>query len=141
MNHIIDRQTFVFSVNLNGLNPSLIQTQVNLRFAADELILKNLTYNNVGAGDTDDVVQIWCDRTNDGLLCSFGNNTTIYQYHDDRFRLNNTFQTGNITFQFQQTASGAPFYYNPQPLISSQGGGSHTVGVVSFTVEFIKYSK
>ena len=38
MREIIDRQTLIFSVNLNGLNPSQIQVPVNLRFAADELV-------------------------------------------------------------------------------------------------------
>src|SRR3954464_588111 len=127
MNNIVDRQTFIFSVNLNGLDPSQIVTPVNLRFAADELILKSLTYNAVAAhADTDDVVQIWCDRTNDGLIASFTNNSIVNQFHNEHFRLSNTFQTGNITFQFQQTtAYTAPFYYNPQALISAQAGGSH----------------
>ena len=112
----------------------------------DELILKALEYNTLINADIADVMQIWCSITNDNLIASFPNNAVIYQHHDSHFTLCNTFQTGVITFQFQQTkAAIAPFYYTPQPLISSQltgaVGGSNTRGVVSFTIEFVKYSK
>ena len=57
-NIVIDRQTFVFSVNLNALNPSQIQTPVNLRFVAYSTV--------VATPDTNNLVQIWCNLTNDG---------------------------------------------------------------------------
>ena len=151
MKEVINRQTLIISVNLATFVagppeiPSQIQTPVNLRFAADELILKALEYNTVTGVDIADVVQIWCSITNDNLIASFPNDASVYQHHDSHFTLCNTFQTGVITFQFQQTkVDNAPFYYNPQPVISSQrtnAGGSNTRGVVSFTIEFVKYSK
>ena len=143
---VIDRQTLVISVNLNTMTlintPSEIQVPVNLRFAADELIFKWLSYKAVAAnGDTDDVVQIWCNVTNDGIIGSFPNNSAVNQGPDAHFTLNNTFQTGYLVFQFQQTAAyNPPFYYNPQPLISAQNP-SHTRGILSFTIEFVKYLK
>ena len=142
--NISDRQTIVISVDLFNLNPSQIQVPINLRFAAEELILKSISYNAVTAhADTDDAVQIWCDRTNDGLLTSFPNNTAFLSFCDLHFRLNNTFQTGNMTFQFQKTnAYTAPFYYNPQPLISDGAAPAKvSQGILSFTIEFVKYFK
>jgi len=144
MSNIIDRQTFVISVNLNGLSPSLIQVPINLRFAADELILKALSYKSVAANaDTDNMVQIWCSITNDGLIGSFPNNTAVFQTCDSHFIISNTFQTGNVTFQFQKTnAYTAPFYYNPQSLISDGTAPANvTRGILSFTIEFVKHSK
>jgi hypothetical protein len=148
MHEIIDRQTFVFSIDMASLavaNKSYIQTAVNLRFAADELVLKALTYQGIpasagGTDDTDDMVQIWCNLTNDGLLTAFPNNTAFQSFADLHFTLNNTFQSGNVVFQFQQTANGSPFYYNPQdPIV--EAGTSHTNGILSFTVEFLKHDK
>jgi hypothetical protein len=144
MREIIERQTLVFSIDMNTLavaNQSQIQTAVNLRFAADELVLKSLAYTEVaGTPDADDMVQIWCNITNDGLLTAFPNNIGFLQQLDNHFTINNTFQTGNITFQFQQTANGAPFYYNPQAPIAA-AGVSNTNGILSFTLEFLKHSK
>ena len=72
----------------------------------------------------------------------------IYSSHNDHFRINNTFQTGNFILQFQQTGTGNGFMsalanpasYNPQPLISSLAAQS-SFGVVVLTIEFVKYSK
>ena len=137
MTHITDRQTFVISINcetfivnpLTGVGtPSQIQLPMNLRFAADELILKSIIYNNTSlTADLDDIVQIWCNITNDGIIGSFpnvGNGVAkfpIYSSHNDDFRINNTFQTGNFILQFQQTGTGNsaigalnfPASYNP----------------------------
>ena len=65
------------------------------------------------------------------------------QSMDQHCALCNTFQTGNITFQFQKTnAYIEPFYYNPQPLISDQTEPINiTSGIVSFTIEFVKHAK
>ena len=143
-NIVIDRQTFVFSVNLNALNPSQIQTPVNLRFVAHELILKSLSYSTVNATpDAKNLVQIWCNLTNDGLLTSFPNNQVLCTFPDLHFTLNNNFQAGNIIFQFQKTtAYNDPLFYNPQPLISDVTAPVNvTRGIVSFTIEFVKYLK
>jgi hypothetical protein len=144
--NIVDRQTFIFSVDLNALDPSQIITPINLRFAADELILKCISYNSANV-DTADVVQIWCNITHDGLIGSFPNSGNllngadpIFQTFDSHFRLSNTFQTGNFILQFQTTNQGEPFYYNPQPLISTQNP-AHTAGTVSMTIEFVKLAK
>ena len=72
----------------------------------------------------------------------------IYSSHNNHFRINNTFLTGNFILQFQQTgtgngitgASANPASYNSQPLISSLAVQS-TFGVVVLTIEFVKYSK
>jgi hypothetical protein len=137
MTNILDRQTFVFSVNLNNAGANVIQTPISLRFAADELILKSISYNNVGNNDTTDVVQIWCNITNDNLIGSFPNNDTVFQTLNSHFRISNTFQTGIFELQFQQTANNVgPIYYNPQPLI-----GASTKGVVVITIEFTKLAK
>lgn len=146
MNNIIERQTFVFSVDLAGLvllNTSEIQSKINLRFAADELILKSIAYNSPTGADIDDVVQIWCNLTHDGLITSFPNNAAYMCYCDVHFRLNNTFQTGNAIFQFQQTgAPTIPYYYTPQPgIVQGSPAASNSNGIVSFTIEFVKLSK
>ena len=62
MTNVIDRQTVVISINFATLLPSQAIVPLNLRFSADELVLKSLTYiSNVG--DVSDAVQIWCDKT------------------------------------------------------------------------------
>ena len=141
MTNVIDRQTVVFSINLALLLPSVAQIPMNLRFAADELVLKSLTYSPGAVADNGDMVQIWCSLTNDNLIGTFPNGISLSYQHDEHFRLSNSFQTGNITFQFQTTANGAPFYYNPQTLISVGAlvpVVGNTKGIVSFTVKFLK---
>lgn len=141
--NIIDRQTLLVSVNLLNLVPSQIQMPVNLRFAADELVLKSIVYNVAAGVDVDNVVLIWCSITNDGLIGSFANNSVFNRKCNEHFTINNTFQTGNITFQFQKTAAyTVPFYYNPQPLISDATVPVNvTGGVLSFAIEFLKHAK
>ena len=73
MTNVIDRQTVVFSINLALLLPSVAQIPMNLRFAADELVLKSLTYSPGGVADVGDMVQIWCSLTNDNLMGTFPN--------------------------------------------------------------------
>ena len=138
MTNIADKQTVVISINLSTLLPSQAIVPINLRFAADELVLKSLTYSIAVAPDIPDAVQIWCDKTCDGLITSFPNGISLNYQHNEHFRLTNTFQTGNITFQFQTTANGSPFFYNPQALISPAAVLGNTKGIVSFTVEFLK---
>ena len=58
MTNVIDRQTVVFSINLALLLPSVAQIPMNLRFAADELVLKSITYSPGAVLDTGDMVQI-----------------------------------------------------------------------------------
>ena len=67
MTNIIDRQTLVFSFNLNTLLPSTANVPINLRFAADEIVLKSLSYSS-SAADVGDMVQVWCSKTNDNLI-------------------------------------------------------------------------
>ena len=152
MINIIDRQTVVISVNLATfvIGPpevkSQVQLPINLRFAADELILKTIVYNNTGAvADVDDVIHdvIWCNITNDNLIGAFPNAPTqhpIFLQLDNHFKISNNFQTGNFVLQFQQTSIGNPASFNPQPLISSQAA-QHTHGTVVMTIEFIKSTK
>ena len=150
MNKVIEqRQTFVFFTDIGLLvaaGTSKISNGINLRFAADELILKSLTYKiGTGVADTNDLVQIWCNLTDDNLIGSFPNNGTVFQQHNEHFSLSNKyFQTGQIVFEVQQTASSVPatnpIFYNPQAGII-QGGASHTNGTISFTIEFVKYAK
>jgi hypothetical protein len=139
MNHIIDRQTFVFSFNFATEPFSTMQTPIQLRFAADELILKSVVYNNGAVADTDGVVQIWCNITNDNLIGAFSNNTRVALYHDDHFSISNSFQTGIFELAFQQTGNeNGSIYYNPQPLVSEI---ANTNGVVAIVIEFVKHSK
>lgn len=137
MSVVIDRQTFIFSVNMSIIDT--ISTPMNLRFAADELILKSISYNVAPGVDTPTVVQIWCNITNDNLIGTFPNNTAVFQHHDEHFRISNSFQTGIFQLQFQETdnnLSSSSICYNPQPLI-----GASAKGVVSITIEFVKYAK
>ena len=149
MSNIIDRQTVVISVNFFTLygvnNPSIASIPMNLRFAADELVVKSISYHgaispNQASVDISDVVQIWCDKTNDGILASFPNSGTlsipVFLSLNNHCRLNNTFQTGNFVLQFQQTGSSVASCL-PQPLISDQAAHC-TFGVASITIEFLK---
>lgn len=132
---IVDRQTFVFSLDLQTATSSQIQTFLNLRFSADELILKSIVYNVPSATDTDEVLQIWCNVTNDGLIGAFPNNAAVFLPLNTRFRLNNSFQTGNFVLQFQTAGNDLVFHYNSGALTSN------THGVVAVTIEFIKLKK
>lgn len=144
MTNIIDRQTLVFSFNLSTLLPSIASVPINLRFAADELVLKSVSYTPVpvpappGVGDIADMVQIWCNKTNDNLLTAFPNNLGQSSQHDEHFRLSNSLQNESITFAFQTTANGAPLFTNPQPLISPGILVGNTKGIVCLTIEFLK---
>ncbi len=150
--NIIDKQTVIISVALFGLfgatNPSQVQVPMNLRFAADELIVKSISYNNNTSlnADISQTVQIWCDKTNDGLIGSFPNSVNASYHHDEHFRLNSTFQTGNVLLQFLQSDTGTPATLfaaanpatvNPQQLISLTTV-QETFGTVVITVEFVK---
>ena len=137
MTNVIDRQTVVISINFATLLPSQAIVPLNLRFSADEIVLKSLTYSFT-VGDLVDAVQIWCDKTCDGLITSFPNGISLNYQHNEHFRLTNTFQTGNIVFQFQTTANGSSIFSNPQTLISPGAVVGNTKGIVSFTVEFLK---
>lgn len=147
MRHIIDRQTFIISTNLTtltGLIPSIVTLPMNLRFVADELILKSIIYNNTGGTiDTDDIVQISCNITNDNLIGAFPNSAAnrqpIFLMLDQHFSISNKFQSGNFQLQFQNTSLGNPASYNPQSLISSTA--QHTYGTVVLTIEFVKYAQ
>ncbi len=146
MNNIIDRQTFIISINCLNFatvgpieTKSQIQLPMNLRFAADELILKSINYNVPVNTDISDIVQIWCNITNDGLIGSFPNDIAVYQQHNEHFTISNSFQTGNFIIQLQNTSLGDPASYNPQSLISSTA--QHTFGILVLTIEFVKHSK
>jgi hypothetical protein len=128
--NVADRQTFVFSTSLNG-SPR-INTYLNLRFAADELIVKSISYNTSAGADTDALLQIWCNVTNDSLIGSFPNNAALCSEQDCHFRLNNSFQTGNFVLQFQTAGLDTDFHYNPTALNAT------TNGTVAVTIEFIK---
>ncbi len=145
MSNIIDRQTLIFSAFLGSAElqaNSQINVPVNLRFAADSLVLKSLSYAS-DAADVDNMVQIWCNITNDNILAAFPNSFPNTQQHDEFFKISNTFQTSTINFQFQKTQNYIiPFYYNPQPLISDATALANvTRGTVSFTIEFLKHGK
>ncbi len=160
MSNIADKQTVLISVNLftfaTVAGPPVVETKsqvslpMNLRFAADELIVKNISYNgaispNQATVDIQDIVNIWCDKTNDGFIGSFPNagdpNVPVFCQHNEHFRLSNSFQTGNFVLQFQQSGAGGMFStvasYGPQPLISALAVQT-TFGVVSITLEFVK---
>ena len=158
MMNIIDRQTVVISVNLNTLtgvaNPSQVNLPMNLRFVADELVLKTIVYNNSGpTADVDGIVQMWCNITNDNLIGAFPNSPTqvpVFMQLDNHFKIGNNFQNGNFILQFQSTdgmiTEGPPITYenpasyNPQRLISSQTP-QRTFGTLVITIEFIKNAK
>ncbi len=156
MSNISDRQTIVISVNMftmTGAVNSEVSLPMNLRFAADELAVKNISYcgaisPNQAINDIQDIIQIWCNQTNDGIIGTFPNSGDIgvagvitSTQHNEHFRLNNTFQTGNLVLQFQQTGAGGQFNalasYLPQPLISALAAQT-TFGIVTITLEFLK---
>lgn len=128
--NVADRQTFVFSINFGATNQ--IQTFLNLRFSADELIVKSIVYNVAANADTVGVVQIYCNVTNDSLIGAFGNDGLTAQQSNCHFRLNNSFQTGNFVLQFQKAGADTNFHYNPTALDTN----SH--GVAAVTIEFVK---
>ena len=137
--NIIDRQTVLISVDFNSLTTSEIQSPINLRFAADELILKSISYSGNPA-DENINVQIWCNITNDNLIGAFPAKSPVALYLNSHFRISNSFQTQILHLQFQRTDNGQPpFFYNPQDLITDVAGAVN--GIVSLTLEFIKLSK
>lgn len=154
MNNIIDRQTLIFSVNLDTFNPAGVLAQVeipiSLRFPADELIVKSITYNpKEGAADLSDSVQIACNITNDNLIAAFPNKNPFTQQHEDHFKISGTFQNGIFMLQFQGTDGSLDNVPNfksplgsclPQRLISSQNP-QRTKGTVILTIEFIRHDK
>ncbi len=154
MDNVSDRQTFVISINCATFNPNGVKSTIilpmNLRFAADELVLKCISYHPAQAAvgvDRDDTIQIWCNVTNDGLIGSFSNFNNFTIRHDEHFRISNSFQTGNFILQLQRTevkdiygAAISVASYNPQVLISDFIGPAvqTTFGTVVITLEFLK---
>lgn len=151
-----DSQTIIISINCATFStdavtlietPSQVTLPMNLRFAADALIVKSIAYSgNVVTADLSDMIQVWCNITNDNIIGSFpnaGQNTIpVSTYVNGHFRLNNTFQTGNFVLQLQRTDLGAPASYGPQALISSiLSNVQRTHGVVTLTLEFLKLKR
>lgn len=138
MSNIVDRQTFVLSFNFDTLLPSSANVPITLRFRADEMVLKSISYSPQDAvADIANVVQIWCSKTNDQLIGSFPNKIGQNYSHDEHFRLSNGLQNEIITFAFQNTSNSAPSFSNPQSLISEAVVGD-TKGILTMTVEFLK---
>jgi len=145
----IPRQTFVISVNLNTMTgdiPSRVQLPMNLRFPANELILKSISYANpdgLAHPDVPDVIQISCNVTNDNLIGSFPNSGfnsfPVFSSLENHLSISNTFQTGNLVLEFQAT-DGSLSSCNPQALVSSQAP-QRTFGTVVLTIEFVKNPK
>src|SRR5690606_28444963 len=98
---------------MTGNVPSIVQLPMNLRFAADELIVKSISYANPNwavAPDIADVVLIWCNITNDNLIPNSGQSAIpVCTNPNAHFRMANSFQTGNFILQFQVT-DGAPYF-------------------------------
>ena len=66
MSNIINRKTYIISVNLTlaGAVPSQVTLPLDLTFAADELVVKSLAYSSLaGNADVNDLVQIACNIT------------------------------------------------------------------------------
>ena len=95
MTKILDQQVFVFSIDLLTATSSQIATNINLRFAADALILKSVENNVTAQTDVAATVQIWTNVTNDGLIGAFPNDGVVFMCPNTCHRLNNSFQSGS----------------------------------------------
>ena len=95
MSNIINRKTYIISVNLitlTGAVTSQVTLPPDLTFAADELVVKSLAYSSLaGNADFNDLVQIACNITNDNLICAFPNTLMFSKVHDEHFAFNNSF--------------------------------------------------
>lgn len=157
MREVIDRQTFIITANTfnmtstGGANniPSIVTLPMNLRFAADSLIIKQISYSPITAAqDVGDMLLIWCNLTNDGMIASIPNGASnmipLTSHHADFFSLTNTFQYGNLVLQIQSgsydPANGFNYSYNPGALISTQNP-QQTFGILSLTVEFLRHAR
>ena len=155
MSNIINRKTYIISVNLitlTGAVPSQVTLPLDLTFAADELVVKSLAYSSLaGNADVNDLVQIACNITNDNLICAFPNTLMFSEVHDEHFAINNAFSGGNLTLQFQGTDGlitegpaapvfASPASFRPQRLISAQVP-QRTKALLVLTIEFVKYAK
>lgn len=136
--NVVDRQTIVLSFNLTTLLPSIAEVPINLRFKADELVVKSLSYSLDAVADVPNMVQIWCNKTVDNLIATFPNAIPISVHHDTHFRLSNSLQNETITIEFQKTQFSAPSFQNPQQLISPGNAVGDTKGIVCLTLEFLK---
>ena len=67
---ILERQTFVITYNFAAANATAkVQIPMNLRFAAEELIVKSILYSPTGGNDGNyELIQVWCNLTNDNLI-------------------------------------------------------------------------
>ena len=154
MSNIINRKTYIISVNLitlTGAVPSQVTLPLDLTFAADELVVKSLAYSSLaGNADVNDLVQIACNITNNNLICAFPNTLMFSEVHDEHFAINNSFSGENLTLQFQGTDGlitegppivfSSPASFRSQRLISAQVP-QRTKGTVVLTIEFVKYDK
>lgn len=147
MKVIAERQLVVISASLATQNN--IKVPIELRFNADEVILKNITYASTPVGDNSSgVINIFSNLTADPIIGSFPtgwNNftnavpvTTFYgsvsSYFEQYLTLANKFRVGIVNFQFQQPAGTTPYVGN-SPLIAA----NTFLGTVTFTLDFIRY--
>ena len=99
MNQIIDRQSFVISVNVRTLtgvdHPSQVSLPMNSRFAADALVLRSIIYDGDEV-DLNDVIQVWCNITYDELIAASTNDKQSTQVCNSFLKISNAFQTGNF---------------------------------------------
>lgn len=135
MSKIVDRQSFLFSFKFNGtVYPSILRTNLFLRFQADELVVKSITYSTDPAtNDTVELCQIWCNIVNDNLIGSFPNFAPNTQSPNHHFTMSK-FQQGEFVLAFQTSTPSN--YYSSQDLLSSL---AYTYGTVAIAIEFIKY--
>ena len=100
MTRIVNRQSFVFCFDFDGsVLPSIINTNLNLRFQADEMVVKSITYAmETNSVDTSELIQIWCNITSDNIIGAFPNLDPNTQSPNHHFTVNK-FQTGSFVLR------------------------------------------
>ncbi len=130
---IAHRQTLIISTNLGAPGNNFNQN-INLRFSPDEVILRQLSYASEGDALTA-VLNIYTDMLEDLFLCSFpvqdntvflNAATMLLTNFDSHFDLHRNWQNRAFNFQIQLRTGGL---VDPAVI----------VGLLSFTLEFIRY--
>jgi hypothetical protein len=140
--NIVERQTIVISNNMQDSTD--INVPIDLRFYADEMILKEIVFNSAGNAVVTTVL-IWSNLPIDQVIGVFSSGSIISDAAiptfsgapivrpNNHFQLSSRFKTGVVNFQFQEPNDTAPF-------IGGKYMAAGTInGTVTFTLEFVRH--
>ena len=141
---VVNRQTYNIATDLSVQANNNFNVGFNLRFVPDEVIVRSLSYSDVGTNDQEAACQIYCSLIDDQILACFVSGSNYAQNMENYFCIKGRrFQTGSVNFQIQYVPTAAQRNTGTGTLTLSAATNPPTLPVVqgqlAFQLEFIKY--